>query len=572
MKGSGLGRVGVQGVRVGLVRGVVCGLVCGVAMCGCAEGGLDGRVAAALSRGEYGVARAAMQKSLSKDRADRLYILDRMRLQIATLADGQPRAAEEVSNEAFSLLRVQGLNEDKTTASVVLNEGVKTWKGEPFEQAMAFQAIAVQKAMLGEWDNARTAANNSLFLLKDFGENERGEKKSTVEIARKAAAEGDGYLDKGYAAVKTDFALGYVMTGLASLALGREDEARDHFREAARQSAGLEALAGELSAGKYNTVFVVEHGAGPRKEAYGPDGAFARFSARTRSDGRGVRVREGESPVERVFPVVCDVNEMAQSHLWNNMEDVRAAKSALGDMLLQGGVLVAASANQRNNDARQNQQIIGAAMAIAGLFLKATAHADTRHLELLPQRVYVVPVMIGARDTTVTLEVEGEPASRMVLMGVDPPRDERGMQLRYVRLGGGAWASSGRLVYANDEWDGAVEGDGLPYVLGGRCVRSPSAATMARYHRAGNLLEMTSADLESLYREEGIALSVEDARGESRAHVLEGGDSLVCPLAGSAGYARLFGQEHPAYVAKSARCKELSARVRAAVAGRGSKD
>lgn len=537
---------------------------------GCEAGGLDGRVAAALSRGEYGVARAALQKSLSKDREDRQYILDRMRLQIATLADGQPRAAEEVSNEAFSLLRVQGLNEDKTTASVVLTEGVKAWKGEPFEQAMAFQAIALQKAMLGEWDNARAAANSSLFLLKDFGENEKGEKKSTVEIAKRAAAEGDSYLDKGYAAVKTDFALGYVLAGVAGLALGREDEARDHLNEAARLNAGLRGLADELIGGRYNTVFVVDYGSGPRKESYGPDGAFARFSAQTRSDTRGVRVSVGEA--SGVYPVVCDVNQMAQSHLWNNMEDVRAAKSAVGDLLLQGGVLVAATANQRNQDARQNQQIIGAAMALAGLFLKATAHADTRHLELLPQRVYVVPAMVGARDTTVTLEVEGDPASRMVLMGVDPPREERGVQLRYVRLGGGAWASSGRVVYANDEWDGAVEGDGLPYLLGGRCVRSPSAATMARYHRAGNLLDMTSADLENLYREEGIALSVEDARGESRAHVLEGGDSLVCPLAGSAGFARLFGQEHPAYAPKSARVKALREKVRAAAAGGGSKD
>jgi hypothetical protein len=127
------------------------------------------------------------------------------------------------------------------------------------------------------------------------------------------------------------------------------------------------------------------------------------------------------------------------------------------------------------------------------------------------------------------------------------------MQLLYARIppAGAPWASSGQVVYANDRTTADIPGDDLPYIMGGRCVRTPSAATIARYHAKGRLKNMTAVELENLYREEGIALAVEDQRGESRKHILEGGTSLVCPLAGSTGYARLFCQTHQPYQPKS---------------------
>jgi hypothetical protein len=201
--------------------------------------------------------------------------------------------------------------------------------------------------------------------------------------------------------------------------------------------------------------------------------------------------------------------------------------------------------------------------------LKATSQADTRHLELLPQRTYIVPVNITSRGSVVTLQVQGDPGSRMVLAAVSPPEDGERLQLRYVRLSNGrggapAWATSGRIVYANDATEERVAGDGLPFILGGRCVRTPSAETMARYHGAGNLTNMTASDLENLYREEGITLRWEDNVGRSRKHILEGGDTLVAPEAGTAGYARLFGQEHPAYRPRSKAVRELAEQIAAA--------
>lgn len=512
-----------------------------------------------------------LQKGLTKDPSDRAYILDRLRLLILTLADGSPAAAEETANQTFDLLRTQGLNDDKTVSAAVFNERVKIWKGEPFEQAMAYAYIAMQKAELGQWDNARAAAQSSLFLLKDFGDNERGGKKTSEDVVREAARldrqgkDGDAYIDHGYTPVKTDFALGYLLNGLANKALGgpdRDNEASDNFHEAANVNPFLAPLTQALLTGQYNTVFIVDAGVGPRKTAYGPDDALVRFLPVFPSDGRTLRVTAGGQIAE--YPVANDLNVMAADLQWNNLEDVRQAKSTIGDLLVVGGIAAAAypSSGHESSQARTNRALIGAGVALLGAALKASASADTRYCEFLPQRVYVAPVFIAGPDAAVTLSVGGDPSQTITLTNLAPPAAGKSLQLRYVKLTPRpeAWQTAGALVYANDRTEQRVPGDGLPYIMGGTCCRRPTSETLLRYQQAGFLRDMTSAAMENLYREEGITFTVEDQRGGSAAHILEGGTSMVCPLAGTAGYMRLFGQAHPPYVPKSEALKEAIAR------------
>lgn len=550
-------------MRRGVLKIAEAACVAGACLMGCASGRADARAVRGAEAGEYGAARVVLSRSLTDRREDRDYVLDRVRLLALTLADGLPDAAEETANQTFAMLRTQGLNADRTVASVVFHEGVRIWKGEPFEQALAYYYISVQKAMRGEWDNARAAAMASLFLLRDFGENERG---GSEALARRAAERdrrrrgaGDEYLDHGYAAVKTDFALGYIMTGLAARALGRAEEASDNFAEAAAVDPSLAGLADTLRDGDYNTVFVVEYGRGPAKIAYGTDNAFTRFQPR-RSNNPG-RLTAGVSGAAAgegagAAPAVCDVNAMAASLRWNNLEDVRAAKSTLGSVLLIGGSAVALGAED------DTARLVGAGVALAGLLMKGTSSADTRHMEFTPQRVYVMPVNIVTAQTTVTLGFERDAGARMVLAGIDPPPEHVPLQLRYVRMpseGSPAWATSGRVAYRSRASSAAVEGDDLPFIFGGRDVSPPDAASVDRYHAAGRLRGLTAVELESIYRGEGITLTVEDGRGWTGRHVLEGGDSLVAPLAGTAGFARLFGQDHPAYKARSGALRDAVA-------------
>ncbi len=124
---------------------------------------------AALGRGDYTQPRVNIYDDMQPKRSDRAYLLDRMRVGVLTLADGYPRSAQTIFEEVYDVLRTRGINKDKTVASVVLNEDVKIWKGEPFEQALALAYYAMVQAELGSWDNARAAANGSLFRLRDFG-------------------------------------------------------------------------------------------------------------------------------------------------------------------------------------------------------------------------------------------------------------------------------------------------------------------------------------------------------------------------------------------------------------------
>ncbi len=566
------GVVVIGGERVqrgnGWVHRWVLGAACaGLIAAGGCSSPLDRDLVEATNVGRYGGARVALQKTLDTDTGSRDYILARMRLLILTLADGQPQSADVVAGETFRLLSTRAINADRTVSSVVLTEGVRIWKGEPFEQAFGYTYIAVQKAMMGEWDNARAAANNSLFRLKDFTDNERTKRTVTSEeLTRRAAAAdarrpggGDAYLSNGYVAADTDFTFGYVLTAVASKALGRDDEAVDYLNKAASLNAGFATYAQELANNDYNTVFVVDYGRGPAKTAYGPDNSLVRFAPLSQSDQRGldITIASPNTPAGpvRTYPWLTDVNQMSASHTWNNLEDVRSAKSAIGNALLVGGGAVAIGSDDDDNGART----AGLIAVGLGLLMKSTAGADTRHCEFLPQRVYLVPANITEPGTTVTLSPSGDSRAGLTLTDLAPPGNGQRVQLCYVRLparGPVPWGASGQTVYANDRTMKRVGGDALPFIMGGRCVRQPNETTMLRYQEAGNLTDLTASELENMYRDEGVALTPEDQRGGSRKHVLEGGDSLVAPLAGTTGYQRLFGQLHGPYQPRSAALRD----------------
>lgn len=562
---------------VGLLAGLAGGLAMG--MGGCAAG-LSPRVVELGERGEYGRAALAVQAQRERDANGNDRILHDARLLALALADGQAQAATFTSERLFQGLREQGVNADLAGASAVLGEGVRVWKGEPFEQAWCFAAIAVQHAMIEDWENARAASLNALFRLRDFSQAigkpeptvaDLLERAQTLEREREGA--GAALIDNGYVATQSDFALGYLLCAIANQRLGRADEASDNLAAAARANPRLEGLVERLRGGGYNTLLVVEAGLGPVKRRFEQDGAVAEWSPRQRAaDEVVVRVEGQDSEGGTVWPLVQDYNAMARSLRWRGMEDLNVLKSRLGDALLLGGVIVAGGADGRNQD---TQRAIGLGLAGLGLLLKATSQADVRFLEFLPAGAYVVPLSLDAQRRDVRLRVGDD---TLVLRSMQaPPGGGGGLAVRLVRMpatrlagavrererSGEAWWRGGPVHAAGDGWDGPIAGDDtLPYIFGGACVRTPSSAVLERYQRAGRLLGMTTVDLENLYRAEGIALRVEDQRGLLRRHVLEGGDTLVSPMDGTAGWQRIFGRPARVYEPRSEELREAVARER----------
>jgi hypothetical protein len=245
---------------------------------------------------------------------------------------------------------------------------------------------------------------------------------------------------------------------------------------------------------------------------------------------------------------------MAQDHRWNNLEDVRRAKSALGTALLAGGAIATAyGADQEEGEAA----LAGIGAMALGLLTKAGARADTRYCEFMPQAVYLVPLSLG-RPTDVDVEIAGRPQARIHLNNVRPgtQRDPLVIYLRLFRDGGGgdvSWLTARREVYSNDITGIGRGPAAYPWILGGRDVSTPSRAALDAYQAAGALQDCTVAELLDLYASEGLVIGsgMENRRDvpkdPSFRHVLEGGSGLFTPHAHSMGYQRIMCSRQPAY-------------------------
>ncbi|MFT5423556.1 MAG: hypothetical protein ACI89L_001336 [Phycisphaerales bacterium] len=527
-----------------------------IGLTGCGTWQPSEALVSSSQRGDFQVSREVIRSQISTKPTDRNQILDRVRLGMADLADGQIEGAESPFLAAYDLLRMRGVNEG-VDARIFFSteEDEKNWKGDPFEIAAAYAYFSAQLASVGDWGSARAAAGESLFLLADFEAVIEG------DPGQGASDESDAKEDKGYQPVETNFAPGYFMAGLASYAMSKQtgddrflDEARDQFRKAARYAPGTEGLARAILEGQVNTVLWVDWGKGPEKIRLGNNAEFSEYRPMTRSGQQQLSVSVNGSTFEAFGPA-ADFNEYALDHRWRNSQGVRVAKAALGEGLVIGGAVVAHNADDTG------QALVGLAAMLIGSLAKESAQADVRHNELIPQRGYFVG--LWAQDVTDSIElmVEGVPGSRLVLTGLGP-RQEAGVigepvRFRYVRLIDGhgpapSWATSGRVYYANDEYPGPVTGSDLPYILGGRCVRSPTERVFAQYEASGLLPEgMTLIELRNLYRAEGLTWELTDQGGLAERHLLEGGRSLVAPAAGTTGFARIFGQLHGEYVPRS---------------------
>lgn len=520
----------------------------------------DAKLVKQVEQGEFGEARVYLaekvaqqtpepgEASESSKNWDRDHLLNRLRLLMVTLADGYPHALDEMAKDTFAIYRTQGINDDKTVASVVINEDLKFWKGEPFEQAMGLSYIAMYYGSQGQWGNMRAASEASLFQLRDFGTDEEGNTYDAVALAQAAAQDEEKLED--YDTRPSNFTLGYLLSAVANHQMGRYTDMNERLDHALRLDSGLRPVVDRIRRGDYNTVFVVDYGRGPQKIGTGPDRAVAKFVPLTPSTDHPLVISAAGSAEQR-HPVALDLNEIATDLMWNNLEDVRLAKSYLGSALVAAGAGTAAYGFSSGSDAAS---YAGLAMMVVGAVAKAGAHADTRYCEIMPQRVYLAVLNLEVGDQPVGLSIDGMPQTEFLLPGVE--RDSPGeVALRYVRLlnpptgpatpAAPLWATELRTIYANAHEPDAGELK-LPYILGGHCVRPPSYDALMDYQRAGYLQGVTLGQLEELYLAEGIEWEARPGR-QPDLHVLEGGKSLVAPQKDSSGYARLFRQPHPPY-------------------------
>lgn len=562
-------------------------LLTGVGSSGCAYQ-RDESAVSLVERGRFGEARERVAVHATAKPEDRNFILDQMKLVTMGLADGLPDVIEPTADILYDRLRTQGLNDENRFASIVLTEGsVRIYKGDPFEQALALAHIAILDGLKGDWGNMRAASQQSLFLLRDFSKaiQESGssaghassssrsrhasslqpppappDPSSQEQVALvRAAAEADRQGKSGealgmdYTTVASDFELGYLLKAIAARKLGEREDMEEALKTLQQTAPRLNDVAGLVAGGKYNTVFVVDFGMAPEKHGTGPDNAIAARSAVTASDESPLHITVGSASSQ--WPVVTDMNRIASSTRWANLEDVRVAKSNIGSVLVAGGLIAATTADDDN----QTQQLVGLIAAGVGALMKAGSSADTRHNELFPQRTYIALADLAQGLNRVELSI-GQ--SRIVLPDV-PGASVTGLELHYVRMPTNQepWATCESVRYTNER-SGAIGPDCFPYILGGRDVRPPTLQVLRDYQASGYLQGFSLDDLQQLYRDEEIGIAgVDGAMDRVGLHVLEGGAWLYTPVPASAGYKRLFYGDHPPYRPVSSRVKDLGREI-----------
>lgn len=502
---------------------VWCILLSSFAAAGCSPGvrASDNALLRAMHDGEFGIARSIAMRERTTDISHKRALLDSELVLWTALAEGDMSVAGRAADEVYDGLRVQGVNRGTDAERFLVgDQAARTWKGEPFEQAAAFAAVAITDGVRGDWGNLRAAAAGSVFQLRELSEIESEQ-------------------ENGVRFVASDFEPGYALAAIAERQLGLHAEMEESLRALESVNPELVSVAERIRSGVDNTAFVIDYGHAPARVPSGEDGSIATYRQRTPSgterldvsiDGHGVGT----------FPVMTDYNRLALDLKWTRLEDQRRAKSAIGSGLLYGGIGVAAVSDDGE------VQLAGLGAALAGLALKATAQADTRQCVAVPQRSYLALATLPQGLSWVAFDIGGVTDSPFE---VPVMRSDDAFQMHYIRIAVDEPLKSSppEIRYANDA-SGPIGQPTLPWVLGGRCVRVPRRELLAEYRLAGLPDWVTLDDLRAMYEEEGFAITGFGSGDPDGVHVLEGGEALYTPKVGSAGFVRLFCRSYPSYV------------------------
>ena len=318
---------------------------------------------------------------------DRNYVLNNLRLGHAALTAGDLRTAEAAYYRAYETLNAAGVNNPaRTAATVLFNESVRIWLGEPYERAIANFELGVVYYLQGDYANARGALENSLFKLRRYAD-EKDEK-------------------SGFEEQESTFAVAHIMLGRCWQRLGREDLASQSFARAAELAPGLGAVTDPAAHADSNVLLIIEWGTGPRKVPKG-SGMVWGVSGSPNLPLPNVTVNGQPLAVAQVAMPMIDTHVMAQQRPWQTIDTYRAIREVAGVGMMIGGVIVMDEGFDKD---KEETALLGLGLFALGALLQASSSPDVRQWEMVPRTIYVVPLSVppGRHDITVDLPDEGQ--------------------------------------------------------------------------------------------------------------------------------------------------------------------
>ncbi len=339
--------------------------------------------------GDYPQAEQTLAPLIKKPNKN--YVLNNCRYGSCALAAGNIRHAEQAFLSAQRVMSTVNTNTgSRVLGAVVVYEGVKVWKGQPFERAMAYYYLGLIFLIKGEYHNARAAFQNSLFRLRQYAN-----PKKHLPAAQR------------YARIESNFALGYFGLGICYLKLGHPHLAKANFQRAEQLAPAISPVVQKMYQPGTNTLVFVDYGMGPRLRARGWYGEQTIFTPTPEMAGPipPIYAWDNSRPIQGISDSsMVDTLALAQDKRWLTMDTIREAKAVVGTGLMIGGAAVAANGANHNNAAELGGGLGAAAL---GALLAASSHADTRYWQMLPRTVYVIPAALPRGDNHIHVQVDG---------------------------------------------------------------------------------------------------------------------------------------------------------------------
>jgi len=301
--------------------------------------------------------------------------------------NGNHRAAALYLDNA--LLRIETIfadNENSYKArSLWYEEGMKDFKGEPYERAMAYFYRSLLYIEERDFENARASLKSGI-LQDAFAEEDQN---------------------------RTDFALLIFLEGWASYFNGDKELAQAAFDEARTLRPDFESL--DVNNFPYNALIIVETGKSPRKVADGVGHYQLKFRRGKKFKENRVKISIDENREVDLYPME-DIFWQASSRGGRPVDKILKGKavfrdvgSGIGTVLTQLSDDYTTESLYHSGKEAERMDEIGLALGLAGVAAlaissRANPKADTRYWDNLPDAVHVYPVNFtnGTHDIALT--------------------------------------------------------------------------------------------------------------------------------------------------------------------------
>ena len=330
-------------------------------------------------------------------------VLNLLRSGLAAMELGHDELAARTFDEA--LLTIETIYGDDARAAAARGifsaEDRKTFRGEPYERAMAFYYRGILYLMEGDYENARASFRTG--VLQD------------------TLAEQDEY--------RQDFALLEFLEGWSSQCNGNAGLAAEAYAAAKAHKPRV-----VLPEAGHKLLVLADLGHAPVKYADGEHGELLRIKRNSQHGPKSARVSlsdgaealgnsesilwQAQSRGGREFDAILEGKARFK-------EDMQEAAEVAGDVAQAGAAVGMAGLMSGNEDMAQLGGGVAAVSGIMSLFASAAAEAtkpqaDTRQWDNLPERVaYGTFRVDGAFADEVRIEFDGEPGAGVPRYGGD---------------------------------------------------------------------------------------------------------------------------------------------------------